>query len=83
MFLGDTSIRLEPAQRQCQHCDRPLHHDQDLGWVHPEGSAYVMECPECGWVGEIYGGRISQATDICPSCKVVGKLLDNHVALPA
>ena len=70
------------ASRKCLNCDMPLHFEPDKGWVHPQGRAYVMECPACGWTGEQPAERMTFALDICPNCKVQGKLRDNHIAQP-
>jgi hypothetical protein len=59
-----------------------FHWEEDKGWVHPGGQAYVMERPKCEWIGEQPTDQLTFQTDICPNCKAQGKLKDNHVASP-
>jgi hypothetical protein len=78
--------------RQCYWCRLPLHYEGGE-WRHPGGQRYVMECPECNWMGEaptkvimidtkVIGAPQKPTTDICPGCGVQGKLRNNHWAMP-
>jgi hypothetical protein len=82
MTKEGTSFTPLPAVQRCAQCQLIVHWEEDKGWVHPGGRAYVMECPECNWVGEQPADRLTFQTDICPNCKVQGKLRDNHLASP-
>jgi hypothetical protein len=77
-----TNVQQFTMRYICAHCKQPLKFVAPKGWVHPQGRAYMMECPDCKWIGEQPADKITFATDICPNCKVQGKLMDNHVAHP-
>lgn len=66
----------------CMWCNQQMKFTSSKGWVHQDGSQYTMECPDCGWIGAQPAVPLTHATDICPLCKVQGKLRDNHVAMP-
>lgn len=71
-----------PNIRECAHCPRTIHFESGKGWVHEGGMSYIMECPHCGWQGEQPAETITIETDICPNCRAIGDLQDNHVAMP-
>lgn len=48
---------------QCYWCDQELTFVRWRGWVHPEGGAYMMICPDCGWRGAPYPSPMD-----CPRC---------------
>lgn len=57
----------------CMYCGELLKFLDDKGWVHQNGSIYIMECKDCGYVGE---------TSIrCPKCQSIN-YVDHHCALP-
>lgn len=62
-------------EKQCLWCGGPLYFVPGRGWVHPQGSGYVVFCEECGWKGAPY-----PSPQRCPRCG--GKVKDDHCALP-
>jgi len=61
---------------RCVWCGKEIRFEPGRGWVHAEGGAYVLRCPECGWTGAPY-----PAPERCPRCGSP-RLRDDHRALP-
>lgn len=67
---------------RCRYCGQPLVYNPDAapaaGWVHPEGSAYMVRCWECG-----FQTARRPAPVRCPQCGSDHAWFDDHVAQPA
>lgn len=64
------------TQATCMYCGELLRLDPSgLGWLHPDGGAYMMKCDGCGWHGAPYPSPVR-----CPACG--NELRDDHVARP-
>lgn len=59
----------------CMYCHRAVTFGYRQGWIHVDGGAYVMRCPDCGWEDSPIENLID-----CPNCGG-RKLRDDHHAL--
>ncbi len=64
-----------PAAVVCYRCGEPLAFTA-RGWVHWDGGAYVMRCPDCRWSGAPYPSPAR-----CPRCGSP-EVRDDHCAQP-
>jgi primosomal protein N' len=60
----------------CMYCGETIKWTRTRGWVHLQGGAYMMYCPECGWKGAPF-----PCPGKCPSCGSKN-LRDHHIARP-
>lgn len=70
-------VELERSRRNlvCRWCDNPVKFVPRRGWVHSEGSWFVLHCPRCQ---RNTGSHSSQAD--CRHCGY--NIGDNHLAEP-
>lgn len=59
---------------KCVWCGEPLTRIPGNGYVHAEGSADMVRCPDCGWRGAPH-----PTPSVCPRCGQVVVL--DHPAL--
>lgn len=64
---------MEKTQTTCMWCGEPLKFEAGRGWVHQNGSIYMMRCKDCGFKG---GNSVH-----CPRCGSKN-YVDDHCALP-
>ena len=61
----------------CSVCGQPLHFAKGRGYLHPNGSLYVLRCKRCG-----YKNSLGILPERCPGCGQETVWLDDHCTLP-